>query len=119
MYVSAELFGSRNGMIPIDNGYKVTKEWYDTKGAIIDMSNGVLEANQGDLFTVVVTIEKSGLESFGDLLLTDLLPSGFEIEKASMSPPKFNGQAIDFDDGPQPDHIEFMDDRFVAHYEQR
>ena len=119
MYVSSELFGSRNGMIPIDNGYKVTKEWYDTKGAIIDMSNGVLEANQGDLFTVVVTIEKSGLESFGDLLLTDLLPSGFEIEKASMSPPKFNGQAIDFDDGPQPDHIEFMDDRFVAHYEQR
>jgi len=55
----------------------------------------------------------------GDLLLSDLLPAGFEIEKSLISPPKVGGFPVDLESGKTPDYTAHMDDRFIAHFENQ
>ena len=54
-----------------------------------------------------------------DLLLSDLLPAGFEIEKSLISPPKVGDLLVDLETGKKPDYTAHMDDRFLAHFESR
>jgi uncharacterized protein YfaS (alpha-2-macroglobulin family) len=126
----AEIVGPRASINSIDNGYIVTKSWYNRDGVPIDMGlsnqNGdaVISAKQGDLFTVVIEIDRSGKTEFGDLLLTDLLPSGFEIEDGIVTTPTFsdeNGKRyeLNFEDAQVPTFVQKMDDRFVAHFRGR
>ena len=102
LYLNIKSQGQRRGRAPIDNGYDVVKSWYDQYGKSTDLSSGSLKANQGDLFTVVIEIDPSKFHNEADLLLTDLLPAGFEIEEAMLENPKINGITLDFDEGLQP-----------------
>ena len=126
----AEIVGPRASAHSIDNGYLVTKSWYDRDGLPIDMgaSNGasgsVISAKQGDLFTVVIAIDRSKKTEFGDLLLTDLLPSGFEIEDGIVATPTLSDETgkryeLNFEDAQVPTFVQKMDDRFVAHFQGR
>jgi uncharacterized protein YfaS (alpha-2-macroglobulin family) len=119
LVINAEAVGPRKGLSAINYGYDVKKWWHDSDGNAIDLSNGVLDAEQGDLFTVVVEIRKSDRVVMGDLLLSDLLPAGFEIEKSLISPPKVGDFLVDFESGKKPDYTAHMDDRFIAHFENR
>ena len=83
------------------------------------MSSGSLNANQGDLFTVVIEIDPSKFHNEADLLLTDLLPAGFEIEEAMLKNPEINGIVLDFDEGFKPVYSTSMDDRFIAHFDNK
>ncbi len=119
LVINAEAVGPRKGLSAINYGYDVTKWWHDSDGNVIDLSTGVLDAKQGDLFTVVVEIRKSDRVAMGDLLLSDLLPAGFEIEKSLISPPKVGDLLVDLETGKKPDYTAHMDDRFIAHFENR
>ena len=71
---------------------------------------------------VVIEIDNSRRTSHEDLLLTDLLPSGFEIESGDLGAPKIydeNGELIELDleGGKTPSFVQKMDDRFVAHFQ--
>ena len=119
LYLNVKSTGQRLGLTQLDNGYKVEKFWYDRSGQEVDVSSGVLSAKQGDLFTVVVQINRTKTGYGSDLLITDLLPAGFEIEKAVLADPEFDGLKIDFDAGLQAGYTASMDDRFIAHFDSR
>jgi uncharacterized protein YfaS (alpha-2-macroglobulin family) len=103
----------------LDNGYQVQKFWYDRNGIEVDVSSGILPAKQGDLFTVVVEVDRTKSGYGTDLLVTDLLPAGFEIEKATLGDPTIDGLALDFEQGMKPSYTASMDDRFIAHFDSR
>jgi uncharacterized protein YfaS (alpha-2-macroglobulin family) len=100
-----------------DRGYSVTKRWYDRFGNYLDNENGVFNANQGDLFSVVLEIERTKSGTGTDLLVTDLLPAGFEIEDALLETPKSDGKELDFEAGRTPSYKTGMDDRYIAHFD--
>lgn len=119
LYLNVKANGQRRYTSPIDNGYKVSKWWYDRSGEAIDLKDGVLAANQGDLFTVVVEIDRTVDGSGADLLLTDLLPTGFEIESATIADPKIDDIEINLNEGRKPYFRAEMDDRLIAHFDGR
>ncbi len=59
LVINAEAVGPRKGLSAVDYGYEVKKWWHASDGNAIDLSSGVLNAEQGDLFTVVIEIRKS------------------------------------------------------------
>jgi len=119
LYLNVTARGQRLGLNAQDNGYYVSKWWYDRTGKLIDMSSGVLNAKQGDLFTVVIEVERTKSDGDGsNILVTDLLPSGFEIEDALIATPKIDGKEIDFNNGRQAVYQTAMDDRYIAHFDR-
>ena len=122
LVLNALITGRRQTIQPVDNGFKIRKYWYDADGAPIDLSNGVLEARQGDLFTVVVDIQATHDTQNDDMLLTDLLPSGFEIEDSLISPPRefFEDGGfiyLDLEAGKKPVLVQKLDDRIISHFQ--
>lgn len=119
LYLNVKAYGQRRGIHPTNNGYKVQKFWYDRAGKELDLSNGVITAKQGDLFTVVIEIDRTRSGFGTDLLVTDLLPVGFEIEDAVLADPELDGLPIDFTHGKKITYEASMDDRFIAHFDRR
>ena len=115
--LNAELIGPRKNRTPIDNGYSMQKWWFDAEGKLVDRQ--LFTAQQGQLFTVVLQIKKTLSNQEADLLVTDLLPAGFEIEDAVISPPSLSSVGIFKESDMEPDYQANMDDRFVAHFEDR
>ena len=113
--LNAELIGPRKSRTAIDNGYTIRKLWFDAEGKYVDRQ--VFTAQQGELFTVVLHINKTSKNRLGDLLVTDLLPAGFEIEDAVVSPPSLSTVGIFQKSDVEADYQANMDDRFVAHFE--
>ena len=111
------LVGPRKDRTQIDNGYKIQKWWFDDKGKHVD--GQLITAQQGQLFTVVIHINKSSENRNGDLLMTDLLPAGFEIEDAYVVSPSLSSVGIFDEDFTEPDYKANMDDRYIAHFENR
>lgn len=119
LILNAEVYGKRTGLGSINRGFEVKKYWHDKDGNEVDLSNGVLESQQGDLFTVVLEIERTSDKKLGDILITDLLPAGFEIEDTQIANPMVDGLEVNFGLGEKPDYTALMDDRFIAHFEDR
>ena len=124
LYLNVEVTGPRGTTHPVDNGFKVTKTRYDSAGARIELDGARLDAEQGDLFTVVLEIVPSRTGLAGESVLTDLLPSGFEIEAGAVAPPHRVAPAgavetIDLEAGKRPQFVQNMDDRFVANFTGR
>ena len=113
--LNAELVGSPKSGLMVDNGYSLEKWWFDGNGDLVD--NAYLNAEQGQLFTVVIYAKKTSRSSGGDLLLTDLLPTGFEIEDASLTEPYLDTIGIYEENNLDPDYKANLDDRFIAHFE--
>ena len=105
----------------VSNGFELSKTWYDEEGKHIDLEWDTLKAKQGDLYTVLLEISPTELHTSKDLLVTDLLPSGFEIEDSELGNPKLitsTGELLDIDLtlGDAPLYTQKLDDRFVAHF---
>ena len=60
------------------NGFKISRKYYDNEGKIIDAS----KTNSGDTFWLEVEVspEKKNIGSVENIALTQVLPSGWEIE---------------------------------------
>ena len=122
LVLNASITGRRQTIQPVDNGFKIQKYWYASDGKPIDLTNGVLEARQGDLFTVLLDIQATHDTQNDDMLLTDLLPSGFEIEDSLISPPRefFEDGGfiyLDLDAGKKPVLVQKLDDRIISHFQ--
>ena len=113
--INAELVGSPKNNLIVDNGYSIEKWWFNADGDLVD--NAFLNADQGQLFTVVIYVKKTSRFTGGDLLLTDLLPTGFEIEEASLTEPYLDSIGIYEENNFEPDYRANLDDRFIAHFE--
>ena len=119
LFLNVKTTGQRSFTDPLNNGYRVTKRWYDRSGNAVDLESGRLDANQGDLFTVVIRIDRTQAGQGSDLLLTDLLPTGFEIEDATLAAPQVKGNEVDLSGGATPFFTAAIDDRFIAHFDGR
>jgi uncharacterized protein YfaS (alpha-2-macroglobulin family) len=93
-------------------GFDIKKTYYSMDGEEVNIS----EATQNERYVVVLTVTpKNKWES--RLIMTDLLPSGFEIDNPSL----VNSAALsNFDWLPETEaaHTEFRYDRFVAAFDQ-
>ena len=95
------------------------KFWHDRSGQEVDLSSGKISVKQGDLFTVIVEIKRTRSGSGSDLLVTDLLPAGFEIEDATLADPTVEGVKVDYSGFRKADYTAAMDDRFIGHFQTR
>lgn len=110
VFVTVEAVGNRHTVTKIDNGLVIDKVWYNESGEYVAFDGNTLHAKQGDLFTVTLRIWPSKTnDSNSDVMITDLLPSGFEIENVELQRPIENSREATF--------TESMDDRFVAHFD--
>ena len=120
LYLNVEVTGPRATRQPVDNGFKIEKSWYDSAGERIEIDATPLHAEQGDLFTVVLEIVPTRTGLAGESVLTDLLPSGFELEAGAVAAPRSARggvvEPIDIEAGKRPEFVQHMDDRFVAHF---
>ena len=119
LYLNVKSTGQRRELGLLDNGYRVQKFWHDRNGTEVDVSSGILPVKQGDLFTVVVEVDRTRSGHGTDLLVTDLLPAGFEIENATLGDPTIDGMPLDFEQGMKPSYTALMDDRYIAHFGNR
>ncbi|WP_293268190.1 MG2 domain-containing protein [Neptunomonas sp.] len=124
LFFNAEIVGRRQTVTAVDNGFRVNKFWFDKNGQVISNNSGPLEVKKGDVLTVVVTFEASNTLGSGSLMLTDLLPSGFEIESTPGFFPEFLDKPLILSDSIKlnknqigsPVWTQSMDDRFTANY---
>jgi uncharacterized protein YfaS (alpha-2-macroglobulin family) len=82
----------------------VRKRFYDRYGRELSGSS----FKQNDLVVVAITLENSYSQSIENIVITDLLPAGFEIENPRTKEiPGMNWIKNDF----QPTHLDVRDDR--------
>lgn len=89
-------------------GYEIQRQYYDLQG-----NEATLNAvSQNDRFVVVLTVAEFE-DRLSQVLVTDLLPGGFEIDNPSLVK---SAELENFGWLPEADvaHTEFRDDRFVA-----
>jgi len=87
-----------------DSYIKVRKRFYDRYGRELSGSS----FKQNDLVVVAITLENSYSQSIENIVITDLLPAGFEIENPRTKEiPGMNWIKNDF----QPTHLDVRDDR--------
>ena len=128
LFLTAEITGPRLSDEQVRNGFSVRKWLFDEEGKLLDPSAPDFTLAQGDLVQVLVKATATDDHGFGQLLVTDYLPSGFEIEKKG---------ALFLDDIDQDEFInlkgdadfrdyilmdvelsESMDDRFMAAFNE-
>ena len=113
LYLNAEVTGRRNTKGQVDNGFTVKKVWFDKDGHLANAHTKMLHAKQGDIFTVVVIFKATDDLGHGNLMLTDLLPSGFEIEERTGIE---TIQALKAMASVTPRWSQSMDDRYTANF---
>jgi len=98
-----EGLSTKNEVEEVDNFLEVRKTFYDRAGNLIDIN----KVEQNDLIVIKLSL-RSKDKTVENVVVTDILPAGFEIENprlsesADMSWQKYKGQY---------DHIDFRDDR--------
>lgn len=94
------------------DGFEITKTYYSLEGEEVNIS----EATQNERYVVVLSVTPKH-DWQQRIMLTDLLPSGFEIDNPSL----VNSAALsNFDWLPETEaaHTEFRYDRFVAAFDR-
>src|SRR5690606_31205610 len=94
------------------DGFAIAREYYTVAGEPVNVS----EAVQNERYVVVITAtEENAWHS--RVLITDLLPAGFEIDNPGIVS---SAQLANFDwlEPTEVAHTEFRDDRFVAAFDR-
>ena len=121
LFLNAEIVGRRATSEAVDNGFSVRKLWIDSNGKSISDQTQALRVDQGDILTIAVFIESTDDLGSGNLMLTDLLPSGFEIESSTVETPNYldregTSKPLSGLQQRRPDWFESMDDRYTANF---
>jgi hypothetical protein len=90
------------------DGFNITREFYTLDGELADVN----EVTQNERFVVVLTVEETQEES-SRILVTDLLPGGFEIDNPRLVQ-SAELEAFAWLGELEVAHSEFRSDRFVA-----
>jgi uncharacterized protein YfaS (alpha-2-macroglobulin family) len=91
------------------NGFKIERNYFTLDGKPAD----VTKAKQNDRFAVVLKITEAKPE-YGHIMVADYLPAGFEIDNPHLVSSGDSGTLDWIEDGEEPEHTEFRDDRFTA-----
>ena len=91
------------------NGFKIERNYFTLDGKPAD----VTKAKQNDRFAVVLKITEAKPE-YGHIMVADYLPAGFEIDNPHLVSSGDTGTLDWIEDGEEPEHTEFRDDRFTA-----
>lgn len=93
----------------VANGFKIERGYYTLEGKPADPS----KAKQNDRFAVVLKVTEAKPE-YGHILVADYLPAGFEIDNPHLVSSGDTGTLDWIEEGVEPVHSEFRDDRFTA-----
>jgi alpha-2-macroglobulin len=96
-----------------ENGFKIERNYFALDGKPADIT----KAKQNDRFAVVLKITEAKPE-YGRILVVDYLPAGFEIDNPKLVSSGDTGTLDWIEDGEEPEHTEFRDDRFNAALER-
>ncbi|HWV97591.1 MAG TPA: alpha-2-macroglobulin family protein, partial [Xanthobacteraceae bacterium] len=91
------------------NGFKIERNYFALDGTPADPT----QAKQNQRFAVVLKITEAKPE-YGHIMVVDYLPAGFEIDNPHLVSSGDTGTLDWIDDGEEPEHTEFRDDRFSA-----
>jgi hypothetical protein len=91
------------------NGFKIERNYFTLDGKPVDIS----KAKQNDRFAVVLKITEPKPE-YGHIMVSDYLPAGLEIDNPHLVSSGDSGTLDWIEDGEEPEHTEFRDDRFTA-----
>jgi uncharacterized protein YfaS (alpha-2-macroglobulin family) len=91
------------------NGFKIERNYFTLDGKPAD----VTKAKQNDRFAVVLKITEAKPE-YGHIMVADYLPAGLEIDNPHLVSSGDSGTLDWIEDGEEPEHTEFRDDRFTA-----
>jgi uncharacterized protein YfaS (alpha-2-macroglobulin family) len=91
------------------NGFKIERGYFTLAGKPADVS----KAKQNERFAVVLKITEAKPE-FGHIMVSDYLPAGLEIDNPHLVSSGDTGTLDWIEDGEEPEHTEFRDDRFTA-----
>jgi uncharacterized protein YfaS (alpha-2-macroglobulin family) len=91
------------------NGFKIERNYFTLDGKAADVS----KAKQNDRFAVVLRVTEAKPE-YGHIVVSDYLPAGFEIDNPHLVSSGDTGTLDWIEDGEEPAHAEFRDDRFTA-----
>ncbi|MEM7428839.1 MAG: alpha-2-macroglobulin family protein [Pseudomonadota bacterium] len=97
---------------PGGDGFAVVREYYRMNGT----KTSVGEVRQNDRFVVVITAQQTA-DLPSRVVITDLLPAGFEIDNPSIVR-SADLNAFKWLPQSTPAHLEFRDDRFVAAFDR-
>jgi uncharacterized protein YfaS (alpha-2-macroglobulin family) len=92
-----------------DKGFSIERVYYTLDGERADIA----KVKQNERFAVVLKITE-GQPSFGRIIIADYLPAGFEIDNPRLVSSGDTGTLSWIEDGAEPAHSEFRDDRFTA-----
>jgi uncharacterized protein YfaS (alpha-2-macroglobulin family) len=91
------------------NGFKIERNYFTLDGKAADIAM----ARQNDRFAVVLKITEAKPE-YGHIMVADYLPAGLEIDNPRLVSSGDSGTLDWIEDGEEPEHTEFRDDRFTA-----
>ncbi|MBN8959504.1 MAG: alpha-2-macroglobulin family protein [Rhizobiales bacterium] len=91
------------------NGFKIERNYFALDGTPADPA----QAKQNQRFAVVLKITEAKPE-YGHIMVVDYLPAGFEIDNPHLVSSGDTGTLDWIEDGEEPEHTEFRDDRFSA-----
>lgn len=91
------------------NGFRIERNYFTLDGKLADIT----KAKQNDRFAVVLKITEAKPE-FGHIMVSDYLPAGLEIDNPRLVSSGDSGTLDWIEDGEEPEHTEFRDDRFTA-----
>jgi len=91
------------------NGFKIDRNYFTLDGKPADPA----KARQNDRFAVVLTVTETNPQH-GHIMVADYLPAGFEIDNPHLVSSGDSGTLDWIQDGVDPVHTEFRDDRFNA-----
>jgi len=91
------------------NGFKIERNYFALDGTPADPA----KAKQNERFAVVLKVTEAKPE-YGHIMVVDFLPAGFEIDNPHLVSSGDTGTLDWIEDGEEPAHTEFRDDRFSA-----
>ena len=107
-HITLTTTGLRTAPQVADSGLKVRRRWLDRSGQDIEPR----QIKAGDL--IVAEIELRGLtQDVPNVVIVDSLPSGFEVENPRLAISANQRLGSQAEEEPQPDRIEFRDDRVL------
>lgn len=95
------------------NGFKLERNYFTLDGKPADPS----KAKQNDRFAVVLKVTEASPQ-YGQIMVADYLPAGFEIDNPKLVSSGDSGTLNWIEDGVEPTNSEFRDDRFNAAFER-
>jgi uncharacterized protein YfaS (alpha-2-macroglobulin family) len=95
------------------NGFKLERNYFTLDGKPADPSR----AKQNDRFAVVLKVTEASPQ-YGQIMVVDYLPAGFEIDNPKLVSSGDSGTLNWIEDGVEPTNTEFRDDRFNAAFQR-